>query len=167
MTAPTHHNQGVLARAFALAAHAGQVDKAGNAYAGHVARVATRVELAGYSPEHVAAAWLHDTIEDCEGIDEDLLADTGFVPEVVDAVEALTKRPATADRPKEDYLDAVRRACVDPIARVVKAADNADNGDPARLAVLPEELRDRLTQKYAEARALLDELGAPRFDPLP
>ena len=164
MSGSSPHGPAVLARAFAIAAHAGQVDKAGNPYRGHVERVALRVQRAGYSAEHVAAAWLHDTIEDCPGVDTALLADVGFGPDVIAAVEALTKRPADGDRPKESHADAVRRACADPIARVIKAADVADNSDPARLEILPTELRERLTAKYAAARELLDELGAPRFD---
>ena len=167
MTHDSTQGLAALARAFAIAAHAGQVDKAGNPYRGHVARVAGRVAAAGYGEEHQAAAWLHDTIEDCDGVDLALLDDVGFSPEVRAAVEALTKRPATADQPKEQHLDAVRRACADPIARVVKAADVADNSDPARLQLLPEAMRERLTAKYALARDLLDELGAPRFEPLP
>ena len=47
---------------------------------------------------------------------------------------------------------------------VVEAADVADNGDPVRLAKLPDDQRARLTAKYAHAREVLDELGAPRFD---
>jgi hypothetical protein len=37
----------------------------------------------------------------------------------------------------------------------VKAADIADNTDPARLAVLDEPTRERLIEKYATARRLL------------
>ncbi|QWC84579.1 HD domain-containing protein [Nocardioidaceae bacterium] len=160
----SHAGLAAIARAFAIGAHAGQVDKAGNPYRGHVERVAGRVAAAGYGEEQQAAAWLHDTIEDCPGIDAALLAEVGFSPDVAAAVEALTKRPATDEQPKEEHLDAVRRACADPIAKVVKAADVADNSDPARLSVLPDDLRERLTEKYTRARALLDELGAPRFD---
>jgi hypothetical protein len=42
----------------------------------------------------------------------------------------------------------------------VKEADLAHNADPARLAVLDEPTRARLTEKYARMRALLG-LTAP------
>ncbi|MGZ2224894.1 hypothetical protein [Glutamicibacter nicotianae] len=54
-----------LAKAIAVRAHEGQVDKLGAAYIGHPARVAGHARAFGGSPEAIAAAWLHDVIEDC------------------------------------------------------------------------------------------------------
>ncbi|MDT3556726.1 hypothetical protein ROV95_11400 [Stenotrophomonas maltophilia group sp. msm1] len=51
-----------LARTLATEAHAGQMDKAGQPYIGHVARVAAAV-LGDDDAEVVA--WLHDVAEDC------------------------------------------------------------------------------------------------------
>ncbi len=48
------------AKAFALKAHIGQVDKAGLPYEEHLSRVASRVVL----KEEKVVAWLHDTVED-------------------------------------------------------------------------------------------------------
>jgi len=48
------------ARMLALEAHAGQVDKAGHPYIGHVGRVAAAVRG---DDEAEAVAWLHDVIE--------------------------------------------------------------------------------------------------------
>lgn len=50
--------------ALARLAHAAQVDKAGRPYAEHLAAVAGGVAERGGSPEQIAAAWLHDSVED-------------------------------------------------------------------------------------------------------
>ncbi len=142
------------ARGLATGWHEGQVDKAGAAYITHPARVAVRAALHG--PDAETAAWLHDVVEDC-GVSAADLTSHGFPRRIVKAVLALTKRAG------ESHEDAVRRACADPVARIVKAADVADNGDPVRLARLDPELRERLAAKYAHARAVLDEHDAPRF----
>ncbi|HXH79970.1 HD domain-containing protein [Nocardioides sp.] len=144
------------AKSIATQAHEGTDDKAGAPYIAHPARVARRV--AGHGEEFEAAAWLHDVMEDCEGWTAERLLARGMTPPVVEAVVSLTNRPG------EEHEEAVRRACQDPIGMVVKASDVADNGDPERLAKLPDEQRTRLTAKYAHAREVLDELGAPRFD---
>lgn len=140
------------ARLIALDAHHGQVDKVGRDYIEHPQRVAAAVAHLG--PRHEASGWLHDVVEDSEWTLADIAdfgadCNTPFPPEVLTAVAALTKEPG------EPYLDAVRRAAADPIARAVKLADNADNTDPARLALLEPETAGRLRQKYARARAVL------------
>ena len=50
--------------AIAREAHAGQTDKAGRPYAEHIAAVAEGVRARGGSEEQIAAAWLHDAVED-------------------------------------------------------------------------------------------------------
>ena len=54
------------AKAFAEKVHAGQtrMNKAKSPAITHMAEVAALVEEDGGSPEEVAAAWLHDTVED-------------------------------------------------------------------------------------------------------
>jgi (p)ppGpp synthase/HD superfamily hydrolase len=135
------------ARAIAYVAHRGQVDKAGAAYIDHPRRVAERLT----DPAQVAAAWLHDVIEDCDVSADDLGA-AGIPDEVVEAVVLLTRTP---DVPGQDYYAAIRE---NPIAGAVKLADIADNTDEQRLARLPEETQARLRSKYAAARQAL---GAP------
>lgn len=68
---------------------------------------------------------------------------------MIEAIELLTRRP---EQDPQDYYRAIRE---NPLAHEVKLADLADNSDPARLALLPDELQARLTRKYAAAyRAL-------------
>jgi (p)ppGpp synthase/HD superfamily hydrolase len=132
------------ARAIAVAAHAGQVDKAGEPYISHPGRVAARLAR----PEERAAAWLHDVLEDTPTTGADLHA-AGIPDAVVAAVEALTRR---RDEIPADYYARVR---ANPVALAVKAADIADNSDPVRLARLDRDEGVRLAAKYRAARVAL------------
>lgn len=137
------------ARALAAAAHAGQVDKVGEPYIGHPARVVQGVLMSGVTDLNaVAVAWLHDVVEDTD-ITLDDLRTIGFSHRVVDAVDAITKRKGEAF---EDYYERVK---ANPLALVVKWHDVADNADPARLAKVAPDTQDRLRAKYERARELL------------
>lgn len=147
----------------AVRAHAGQADKAGEPYIGHVARVACRARMAlrgrGVGSRHVDAelqaeldrieqvAWLHDVVEDTAA-DARALYASGFAADVVGAVSLLTK-PAG-----RDYAGQVAAiaASGDLAAIVVKLADIADNLDPARARALTPSHRRR----YEEARRTLE-----------
>ncbi|MFI7384758.1 HD domain-containing protein [Streptomyces sp. NPDC049813] len=139
--------------ALARQAHAGQRDKAGRPYAEHLAAVAAGVEARGGTDEQVAAAWLHDAVED-DALSAEWLAGAALAAKTKDMVRALTKQPG---EPPEAYA---HRILSTPGALLVKEADLAHNADPARLALLEEATRARLTQKYATMRALLG-LPAP------
>jgi guanosine-3',5'-bis(diphosphate) 3'-pyrophosphohydrolase len=134
-----------LERAIATAAqaHSGQLDKAGQPYILHPLRVMLRVD----TPEQRIAAVLHDVVEDSPVTLADL-ADLGFAPDVVAAVEALTKRPG------ESRLDAAKRAAAHPIARVVKLADNAENMDLSRIPH-PTEKDHARVEEYRRVREVL------------
>lgn len=134
--------------AIAREAHAAQRDKAGRPYTEHLAAVAEGVRARGGSDEQIAAGWLHDAVED-DALSRDWL-DTAALPQPVkDMVLALTKRKG------EDLEEYTRRVLATPGAKLVKEADLAHNADPARLAVLDEATRTRLTAKYAKVRGLL------------
>ncbi|MCB5908688.1 HD domain-containing protein [Streptomyces pinistramenti] len=134
--------------ALARRAHAGQKDKAGAPYAGHLAAVAEGVRRRGGSREQIAAAWLHDAIED-EALSRTWLAGAALTPATKDMILAVTKRPG---EPVEAYT---ARILATPGALLVKESDLAHNADPARLAVLDAATRERLTAKYARVRKLL------------
>ena len=140
-----------LNRAIAIAAeaHAGQLDKAGAPYILHPLRVMLRVE--GISAQ--IAAVLHDVVEDSD-ITMDALAGEGFDEEVLSALQALTKRPG------ESRIEAAHRAAANPIARMVKLADNADNSDLSRIAHPTAEDYARLEQ-YKQVRTILLAHDAP------
>lgn len=134
-----------LERAIAIAAtaHAGQRDKAGQPYILHPIRVMLRVN----SDDERMAAVLHDVIEDTSITLAQLSAE-GFPAAVVEAVEALTKRPG------ESRLAAAGRAAIHPIARAVKLADNAENMDLSRIPHPSERDLARM-EEYRAVRTLL------------
>lgn len=143
--------------ATARRAHAAQVDKAGRPYVEHLAAVANGVAERGGSPEQIAAAWLHDAVED-DALSAEWLAGAALAPVTKDIVLALTKQPGET---LEDYA---ARVLSTPGALLVKEADVANNADPARLAFLDPATRDRLTAKYDHMRCLLG-LTAPADGP--
>ncbi|MGC0332009.1 (p)ppGpp synthase/HD superfamily hydrolase [Streptomyces sp. SAI-170] len=134
--------------ALARAAHQGQTDKAGRPYAEHLAAVARGVRERGGDPDQIAAAWLHDAVED-DALSREWLERAELSRRTKDIVLAVTKR--AGERP-EDYA---ARILATPGALLVKEADLAHNADPGRLAVLDGATRVRLTEKYARMRELL------------
>ncbi|MCP9959009.1 HD domain-containing protein [Streptomyces sudanensis] len=134
--------------AIARRAHAEQTDKAGRPYAEHLRAVAEGVRARGGSEEQIAAAWLHDAVED-GALSPRWLAGAALPQQTKDIVLALTKRPG------EDLADYTARVLAVPGALLVKEADLAHNADPDRLALLDEPTRNRLTAKYARVRRLL------------
>ncbi|MFI6008797.1 HD domain-containing protein [Streptomyces sp. NPDC051243] len=138
--------------AIARAAHQGQTDKAGRPYAEHLRAVADGVRTRGGDDEQIAAAWLHDAVED-DALDERWLAQAALSPRTKAIVLALTKRDG---EPPETYA---QRVLTTDGALLVKQSDLAHNADPARLALLDEQTRKRLTEKYARMRALLGLVG--------
>jgi len=141
-----------MAEQIATEKHAGATDQAGAPYIDHPRRVAARVKSLGGSDHQVAAAWLHDVIEDTDTTAADLLA-AGIPAETVDMVIAVTKQDG---EPVEQYI---KRIVSTPGALLVKRADLADNTDPDRVAALqrldPAKAL-RLKSKYAEFIAQLD-----------
>lgn len=132
----------------AAAAHHGQRDKGrpSQPYLTHPMRL-----LATFDDEvHQIIAVLHDAVEDSHGaITVADLRQLGASDVVADAVEALTHREGEA---RAHYL---RRVMADPIALAVKLADNRDNSDEARLALLEPSVAERFRAKYAADRQLL------------
>ncbi|MFJ3665157.1 HD domain-containing protein [Streptomyces sp. NPDC090106] len=134
--------------AVARAAHAGQTDKAGRPYAEHLQAVAEGVRARGGDADQIAAAWLHDAVED-DALTEEWLLAAPLSDRTRAIVLAVTKR---AGESPEAYAG---RILGTPGALLVKQADLAHNADPARLAVLDGMTGRRLTEKYARMRALL------------
>ncbi|MBB5117506.1 phosphohydrolase [Streptomyces eurocidicus] len=141
--------------ALARRAHAAQRDKAGRPYTEHLAAVAAGVRARGGTDAQIAAAWLHDAVED-GAVTEEWLAAADLPEGTVDIVLAVTKRPGEGP---EAYA---ARILATPGALMVKAADLAHNADPVRAAVLDPDTRERLRHKYARMGELLglDDLAA-------
>jgi len=129
--------------AIAVEAHQGQVDKSGEPYILHPLRLMFAVT----TTEERIAAVLHDVIEDSQWTFADL-REKGFSEAAIEAVDALTRRPA------ESYEDFILRAKANPIARRVKLADLKDNSDITRLKEITDNDRARLA-KYQRALEVL------------
>ncbi|WP_199552859.1 HD domain-containing protein [Streptomyces sp. N35] len=134
--------------AVARRAHAAQTDKAGRPYVEHLQAVADGTRARGGSDELIAAAWLHDAIED-HALTEEWLEAAALTPATKAVVRALTKREG------EEAQAYAARILATPGALLVKTADLAHNCDPARRAVLDRATQERLARKYAKMRELL------------
>jgi len=118
------------ARIFATAAHAavGQTRKyTGEPYIVHPMEVASIVEQAGGTETMIAAALLHDVLEDT-AVTFDLLVDQ-FGNEVADLVLWLTdvSRPEDGNRSTRKALDRQHSAAAPAAAQTVKVADLISN----------------------------------------
>ena len=137
-------NQLAHAQELASAAHAGQVDKSGVPYVEHLRFVAEHVS----GDDAKTVAWLHDIVEDTTVTLDDLRRE-GFPEHIVAAVDAHTHRPG------ESYLDYVRRASENPLARRVKIQDVLHNMDLSRLDHVGSADVRRLHEKYIPALQIL------------
>lgn len=113
---------------FAARAHAGQRRKGGRVpYVNHVIEVARLVAEDGRGPGTVAAALLHDVVEDSEATVAQIEGEFG--PEVAEIVAALTDAPDWAGLPATERKarQAAHIAGAPEAARAVKIADQASN----------------------------------------
>lgn len=115
---------------FARKAHEGQKRKDGKDYFTHVEAVARIVQdnwsvedhekaWKEYKDDVIAAAYLHDTIEDC-GVTKQGLVDEGFSQETAELVEVLSKKEG------ENYFDFIMRINKDRLRFGVVAVKLAD-----------------------------------------
>lgn len=137
---------------FAINAHAGQVDKAGNAYINHPLAVARSVS--GESPSRrmlMTVALLHDVVEDTP-ITIDEIRDE-FGDDVADTVSPLT-RPRNVT-----YAEYVRHITDngDDVAIRVKTADLTQNMNISRLPAVSEADKNRVRKRYMPAYVKLVE----------
>lgn len=159
------------ARAFA-AHHHGAVDQrrkyTGEPYIAHPGAVADRVRgVAGCTEAMLAAAWLHDVVEDTRATLADVRREFG--DEVAALVEMLTdvSRPEDGNRAVRRAIDRAHTARARPEAKTIKLADLIDNlpqvfeHDPqfaevyaAECALLLDVLREGDAGLWALARSL-------------
>src|SRR5262245_5507236 len=112
------------ARAMATRAHAKQVRKyTAEPYIVHPEEVARIVAEAGLPPAVVAAAWLHDVIEDCGVTADEIAAEVS--PEVARLVLEVTdvSKPTDGTRAVRKRLDRDHLATASPEGQSIKLAD--------------------------------------------
>lgn len=114
---------------FATQAHQGQTRSGGEPYIGHPVRVANTVEKLKKSKNLdalIAAAYLHDTIEDTNTTHEDLEKLFGGL--VASLVKELTSDKEQIDKVgKTEYLSKKMAHDMSSYALVIKLADRLDN----------------------------------------
>lgn len=150
-----------IAEDIARTAHAGQVDKAGQPYIGHVERVVANLlrRWPDATDDEVAAAWLHDVIEDTRWNAQALLE--AGVSLFATAIVVEVSRPGWDFMPYLNWIEVLAELGSHSAIRV-KLADNADNSAPWRVALIPAG-EESLAARYRPARALL-ERGLLRFE---
>ncbi|PUZ24520.1 HD domain-containing protein [Chitinophaga costaii] len=126
--------------AIAVAAHAGQKDKYGAPYIGHVLRV---MNLGKTDAEKIVGV-LHDVVEDTAWSFEQLAAE-GLDPTLIAALRGVTKLSE-----EEDYDHFVNRTLQNKLSCAVKLNDLTDNMDIRRIPELTEKDISRLN-KYLRA----------------
>jgi len=134
-----------LSSALALAAeaHRDQYDLAGKPYFLHCIRVAMKLD----DPVQMTVAILHDIVEDTKVNLEDLV-ELGFHEDVIEAVDAITKRQG------EQYVDYVERVKGNDTATAVKLSDLEDNMDTTRLPRFGKYESKRLAKYFSAYRYL-------------
>lgn len=137
-----------LAKAIALFAHDGQVDKQGVDYYKHPEAVAAKCS----SLESKIVAYLHDVVEDTP-ISLDILKVLGFENDIVEAVACLTKEAGYIE---EEYI---RRIKDNSLARQVKLADLEHNSDINRINAGPEEVKEFLLSKRIHYLEMIEKLN--------
>ena len=113
---------------YAAVAHLGVVRKyTGEPYFNHVAEVALFVRCVGLSDEAIAAAYLHDVVEDTDISNDDIRSEFG--DRVADLVEMLTdvSVPSDGNRAFRKTMDRDHSAKSDFEGKSIKLADLISN----------------------------------------
>jgi hypothetical protein len=146
---------------FVEEAHKGQTDKGGEPYVEHLKSVSDLVK--GVEDQDLADAriigLLHDVVEDTDFTLSDLKK-RGYSPQIVNAVDAITKRT------NEAYFDYLDRVIANPLATVVKMADMEHNTTIERIKGLPPKEQERLLKKYSQGAMYLGTGGERDLLPL-
>ena len=170
----------IYAASYANSAHMGQQRKwTKRPFIEHPARVAANTCLQHNVGEHeIAAAWLHDVVEDCEQYTIRVLHADGFPFETLQLVSELTNTSSSLHqlgRSVRKYIDHNRLANVSVWAKRIKMIDIIDNirdmaGAPESFASLFVAEKLSLLKQighvsntlYDEALAAVEEAGFKR-----
>jgi guanosine-3',5'-bis(diphosphate) 3'-pyrophosphohydrolase len=163
-TVRTHHPKGdlsIIERAYAVAdqAHAGQVRRSGEPYITHPLAVAQILADLGLGPRAIAAALLHDTVEDTDyGLDA-LTADFGDeVAMLVDGVTKLDKVKYGESAQAETVRKMIVAMSRDIRVLLIKLADRLHNARTWGF-VPPEKAQKKATETLEIYAPLAHRLG--------
>jgi (p)ppGpp synthase/HD superfamily hydrolase len=156
------------AYAFAEAAHRGQRRKDDRAFIAHPVRVARLLAARGYDEEVVAAALLHDVVEDTSVTLDEVRA--RFGARVAELVACVTEDPnLPMGERKRAYREGVRRSPQD--ARAICAADKVCNVSDLHEAAIDSAEQvlarfagglDAQVKRFSAELSMLEETGTDR-----
>ena len=134
---------------YAYKVHNGQQREGGEPFFNHVYRVAQKVPQNSVA---IAAAYLHDAVEDRRARPESILF--VFGQEIYDIVMLLTRGR------EEAYKDYIKRIIDsgNSVAMRIKLADNEDNITSSEPGMFSPELRQRLLDRWNWSRKMLLEV---------
>ena len=166
MTAPTPGDEALIQKAydFAKKAHEGHARYSGEPYFIHPSAVAKHLAELGMDAETIAAALLHDAIEDAKATNEEVRQEFG--DEVLFLVEGVTKLGKHKYQGGERHAESLRRLLVatsaDVRVLIIKLADRYHN--MTTLEHVPEHKRGRIAIETLEIYApIADRLGMGRL----
>lgn len=138
------------AQHIAILAHDGQEDKGGQPYWRHPQAVARWVQILGGSDEAIAAAWLHDVLEDTTWIVEDL-SGAGMSERTIALTVALTH---PKHQPRAEYIRGILEHEDDEVP-LIKFADTLHNLQPDRVAALSPTGQENSKTRYVPVLSAL------------
>ena len=171
----------LLTRAYAMSAqaHRGQKRQSGDDYVSHSVAVATILAEQQMDSVTIAAALLHDVVEDSNVSVEDIR--TTFGPEVAELVDGLTKLStltfrSTVEEQAENYRKLLLSVAKDARVIIIKLADRLHNMrtlehlDPEkrrRIALETREIYAPLAHRFGMAgvKAELEDLACKFLEP--
>ncbi|MFM2339754.1 MAG: hypothetical protein RLZZ360_390 [Candidatus Parcubacteria bacterium] len=148
----TQQNEELIKQAYAFAAtkHASQTRYSGEPYMMHLAEVAYKIADMGLGPRTVAAALLHDTIEDTDATAEEIKETFG--EEVLYLVEGVTKLSSVRYYGKDRHNESLRKLFVatsqDIRVLIIKLNDRLHNMET--LNHVPAEKQLRIARETLE-----------------
>lgn len=149
---PTEADIALLQKAYTVAAkaHEEHVRYSGEPYMSHVATVALRLAEMGMGPRTIAAALLHDTIEDTELTEEDIRKEFG--EEILFLVEGVTKLSSVRYYGTDRHNESLRKLFVatsqDIRVLIIKLVDRLHN--MMTLNHVPKEKQLRIARETLE-----------------
>jgi guanosine-3',5'-bis(diphosphate) 3'-pyrophosphohydrolase len=162
----THEDKDKILKAckFAERAHSGQLRKSGEPYYNHVYMTGLNLAVLKMDSDTIAAGVLHDTLEDTETTEEDLLREFG--ENILHLVQGVTKLAKLRYSGAERHVESLRKffiAMADDIRVVViKLCDRLHNIQT--LEFVPKEKQKRIALETLEIHArLADRLGMGRL----
>lgn len=166
MTTPTAEDEALIQKAYDYGkkAHEGHTRYSGDPYFIHPAAVAKHLASLGMDSQTIAAALLHDAIEDAKATPDEVAKEFG--PEVLFLVEGVTKLGKHKYQGGERHAESLRRLLVatsaDVRVLIVKLCDRYHNMET--LEHVPEHKRRRIALETIEIYApIADRLGMGRI----